>query len=619
MKSPPRKAFILAAGFGTRLLPLTRVVPKPLLPLGGIPMLDRAIALVKSWGVNQVVVNVHHGANAMVNHLTHRKPDGLHIQISFEPEILGTGGALAKASWFFADNEPFWMINADVAADVNYQPVLKAYRPGKTIASAWLMSTRGPRTVESHNGLITNFQSKRPGTEGTFTFCGVHLVDPGILKYLPPGGFSSIIDGYQKAMADGWHVAGVPVEKACWADIGTPAQYVQAEKEIVSAADRRDVGPYHNARKRPVGTDVPSVRDQVSIKDKFIYGPRVPRKTYSGIMAMRAVDALGETEQALLRKWKKQIDAVVACPLSPRGSARTFTRLYAGPATAMLVQHKPEREENNLYVSHTKFLAALGIPVPRVLADDPENHLALFEDVGITSVQDEAPKWNGKKLEQCYRKVLDKLIVFHEEGGRVAKRKRIKLMPPFDAKLYTWEHDLFANLFLKERAGFDDARIVAVKKELAGISSVLSKNKSVLLHRDFQSSNILLKKGKWYVIDYQGMRMGPAVYDLASMLCDPYISMDPNVRDRLLAYYAAKADKQSRCHETFWLAVIQRLGQALGAYARLSKISGMSHFSRYIRPALRNMHEALAHIHGGYPALRDAVAECLTKDENQSA
>jgi len=613
MKSSPRKAVILAAGFGTRLLPLTRVVPKPLLPLGGIPMLDRAIALVKSWGVNQVVVNVHHGADAMVNHLIHRKPDGLHIQISFEPTILGTGGALAKASWFFSDDKPFWMINADVAADVDYRPILKAFRPGKTIASAWLMSTRGPRTVEYQHGRITNFQSKRPGTDGTFTFCGVHLVDPKVLKYLPPDGFSSIIDGYQKAMTDGWHVAGVPVENAYWADIGTPAQYVTASLEVGRAlrASRSAEGSHGVLA-------LPKKIDHVSIKDSFIYGPNVPRKTYSGIMAMRAIDALEEPAQQLIRKWKKQLEPIIACPLSPRGSARTFTRLYAGNATAMLVQHKPEREENNLYVGHTKFLAELGIPVPRVLADDPENHLALFEDVGFTSVQDEAPKWTGKKLEQCYRGVLDKLVVFHEEGGRIAKQKRLKLMPPFDAKLYAWERDLFAHLFLKERFGFDDARIVEIKKELAGISSVLLKNKSVLLHRDFQSSNILLKKGKWYLIDYQGMRMGPAVYDLASLLCDPYIAIDPAVRERLLAYYTAKADKYSKCRETFWLAVIQRLGQALGAYARLSKISGMSHFARYIQPALRNLQEALDHVHG-YPALRDAVAECMIRDENQFA
>jgi aminoglycoside/choline kinase family phosphotransferase/dTDP-glucose pyrophosphorylase len=600
--SSPNKAFILAAGFGTRLLPLTRVVPKPLLPLRGTPMIERALAMVKLWGVRDVVVNVHHGANAIVDYLIHREPDELKIQISFEPIILGTGGALTKASWFFGDKDPFWMLNADVAADVDFRPIAKAFVSGKTIASAWVMASRGPRTVECEKGFITDFQSKRPRSEGTYTFCGVHLVDPAVTKYLPREGFASIIDAYQKAMADGWKVAAVPVENALWADIGTPDQYVNAERELISIESEK------------VGNAVPAVRNNtsVSIRNGFIYGPGVPRKKYSGVMALRAEDALDAEEKKLVHGWKKNIDAVITCPLSPRGSARTFARLYAGSSTAMLVRHKPDREENNLYVGHTRFLAGLGLPVPRVLNEDARNHLALFEDVGTACVQDVASGWTVNQLEKCYRKVLDQLVVFHEEGERTACRNKLKLMPPFDEKLYAWEHELFAKLFLKERSGISDEHISEIKNELSSISKILLKNKSVLVHRDLQSSNILLKNNRWYLIDYQGMRFGPAVYDLASLLCDPYITISPEVRTRLLAYYAGRADPLSRCTQTFWVAVIQRLGQALGAYARLSNLPGMSHFAGYIRPALQNMNEALAHT-SGYPALRGVVDSVLAK------
>lgn len=589
MKTPER-AVILAAGFGTRLLPLTRIVPKPLLPLGGVPMLDRALAMVRAWGVREVLVNVHHNAHDLVHHLVARKPDGLKVAISFEPEILGTGGVLTKASWFFADDQPFWMVNADVVADVDGRRIARAFRRGKTIAAAWLMASRGPRTVESERGVITTFQSKRPRTEGTYTFCGVHLVDPAVLRYLPAQGFASIIAAYEKAMADGWTVAGVPVEHATWADIGTPAQYVAAEHEVGGAAtpsSRQDI-------------------NTVTIKDRFIYGPGVPRIRYSGIMAVRALDALDPAELAVARAWRGFRDEAIACPLSPRGSARTFTRLYSGKQTAMLVRHDPAREENGLYVPHTRFLRALSLPVPEVLAEEDGAHLALFSDVGLDSVQDTSDAWRKKNLEPLYRKVLSRMVVFHEAGARAARRKRIRLMPGFDEQLFEWEHDLFARLFLRERLGVGDAVEREVRAELRGVSDRLLGLPRVLLHRDFQSSNILLNRRGWALIDYQGMRLGPAVYDLASLLCDPYIAIAPDLRQRLLEHYARRADPRARVRDAFWPAAIQRLGQALGAYARLAKLPGTGHFARYIPPGLSNLREALRRVEG-LPALTRVI------------
>jgi len=596
----PKKAFILAAGFGTRLLPLTRVAPKPLLPLQGRAMLDRALDLVQSWGVTDVVVNVHHGADALVRHLIQERHHQLRIQISFEPEILGTGGALARASWFFNDKQPFWMVNADVVADVDSNPLLKSFVPGKTIASAWLMASRGPRTVECENGNIVNFQSKRPRTDGTFTFCGIHLVDPAVLDFLPREGFASIIDAYQKAMAKGWRVAGVPIENACWADIGTPDQYIEAEKEYAACK------PARHRNSAPVS----SVR--ISLEPRMIYGPGIEMKKYAGIMALPARDTLDVHERDLALRWVRSLDRVVVCPLAPRGSARTFTRLYAGKKSAMLVRHKPDREENNLYTGHTHFLKAIGLPVPEVLAENKKDHLALFEDSGKISVQDVAADWSAGRLESLYRDVLDAVVVFHEAGYRAAQKKKLKLMPPFDRKLYAWEHDLFTGLFLKERMGISDAAIASISSELKRVSRQLLQLRPVLVHRDLQSSNIILKGKRWSLIDYQGMRFGPAVYDLASLLCDPYILINPGVRTRLLGYYAERADQQSMCLSMFWPGAVQRLGQALGAYARLGKLPGTAHFTRYIRPALANMQEALAHM-DKVPVLSEVVHDAKVK------
>jgi len=590
----PAKALVLAAGFGTRLLPLTRVVPKPLLPLWGRPMLDRALDMLASWGVREVVVNVHHGADAIVRHLIGPAHRSLRIQISFEPEILGTGGALVRAAWFFKPGEPFWIVNGDVAAEMNGRNIARAFKPGKTIASAWLVSDRGPRTVTCRRGYITDFSVKKPGSSGTATFCGVHLVDPAVLRYLPSAGFSSIIPAYEKAMRDGWKVAGVVANNTFWADIGTPAQYVETErarKASTTASDLFDV--------------------RVCRKTGVIYGPGVPMNPYAGIMAMRAGDALDVDELELARQWSPDAGTMVACPLAPRGSSRAFTRLYdTRQQTAMLVHHQPEREENNLYAGHARFLKKIGMPVPSVIAEHPEKQLALFEDVGVRSVQDEATARSHEWLEKVYCEVVDRLLVFHERGYLAARKNKITLVRAFGPRLCRWEHELFADLFLAGRCRIPDARLKKIRKELEELVPRLGRARDVLVHRDLQSSNILLGQKGWSLIDFQGMRFGPAVYDLASLLCDPYIFIPNAVRERLLSRYAQEADGDSRVLELFWPAVIQRLGQALGAYARLGQSRDTAYFLKHINPALTNMHEALQHA-AGFDCLKETIQELV--------
>ena len=117
----PNKAFVLAAGFGTRMLPLSRDLPKPMMPLWGRPLLEHVLLLLRDWGVRDVLVNTHHRPGELIRWAAGRPVAGLRVNFSFEPEILGTGGALRRAAWFL-DDRPFWLINADVAADLDPSP-----------------------------------------------------------------------------------------------------------------------------------------------------------------------------------------------------------------------------------------------------------------------------------------------------------------------------------------------------------------------------------------------------------------------------------------------------------------------------------------------------------------
>lgn len=603
MAKAPTQALVLAAGFGTRLLPLTRETPKPLLPIWNVPNLERVLAMLKRWGVRDVVVNVHHRADRLFDHVRTRPADGLRIALSFEPEILGTGGALRKADWFFAGGAPVWVLNADVVAELDPRPLLRAYRPGRTMAVAWVHGQRGPRTVEVRRGIITDFQSKRPGTAGTYTFCGVQLVNPKLVDraagFLPAEPvFGSIISAYQKAQAAGWRVAGVEVPGSYWADIGTPAQYLACHRELKGGRDFVAVDPSARVHARA------RVENSV-IGAGAVVGPRARIRhavvaTHTRVnqavnyLALPAQAALEPAECSLLRRIGWDPASCTALPFGPRGSARTFTRVARGSRTLLSVRHDPARQENAWYVRHARFLRRLGLPVPRVLADDPAGCASLFEDLGDASLETCYAGLTPARREAVYREVLDVMVRWHEVGAPRARAEKLPLMPPFRPALYRWERAYFAEHMLEKRCGLSAAVSAAIQRELAGVARGLAGQPRVLVHRDLQSSNILLRAGHPFLIDFQGMRYGPAVYDLASLLCDPYVNLEPAIRARLLDYYAARCAHPAAVWRWFWPGAVQRLAQALGAYARLSRQPGMAAFARYIPAALHLLQEALA-------------------------
>lgn len=597
----PKRAVVLAAGYGTRMLPLSRDLPKPMMPLWGKPMLQHVLEMLARWGVRDVLINMHHQPGEILEFARRAPVRNLRIALSFEPEILGTGGALRRAEWFVRDGT-FWMINADVAARLDPAPLLRAFERGKHVAALWMHPARGPRTVEVRDGLVRDFAGTRPGAPGTFTFCGLHLLSARILKWLPEEGFAGIIEAYERAMKDGETVAAACATKSYWSDIGTPEQYLKAHRELQRPrrASFAAISPAaHVARGARVENSV--------IWDGARLGPRA--RVYRAIVgrdttvneavhgiAMRADRALDAPALDALRACGFDTENSTALPVGPRGSARTFTRVRCGRRSAMLVEYSLEREENGFYCAHARFLAALGIRVPSVLLDRPAQRLAVLEDLG------ERALGSAARAEPVYRRVLDQVAVLHNRGLAAARRARLRTMPGFDAALYRWERGYFAREFLERVPGTGPATIARAKRELARSACVLLAQPLALVHRDLQSSNVLLTPRGPALIDFQGMRAGAAAYDLASLLCDPYVSLAEPMQLRLLRHY----NRCARCavsEDVFWHAAIERLAQAIGAFARLSRLRGMASFAGHIAPALSMMARAASHT-GHAPVLR---------------
>ena len=655
----PTKAVVLAAGFGTRMLPLSRDLPKPLMPLWGVPILERVLNLLKRWGVTEVVINLHHNPDeifALGRSLT--RPD-FQINFSFEPDILGTGGALRRAEWFIG-NQPFWLINSDIVADLKPDALIKTFASRKCLSAAWLHPTLGPRTVEMSNGWITTFQSPAPATKGTFTFCGLHLVSPRVLDFLPESGFAGIIPAYERAMKKGLRVAGVCVPNSFWADIGTPQQYLDAHRLVAATSGRRHrrsetaaTGVVQFAEKSFAAIGRGVIREKkVRVKNSTVWDGAILRAgavvenavigrgaDVSGhvrYIAMRADQALDLAEQRALHSLGMDSQRATAYPMGPRGSDRTFTRICvnsrevwrplsertSGKAalraaatpcrSVILMRYSLKREENALYCGHAKFLRGIGLPVARVLLDRPEQRIGVLEDLGDTSLQDWVAGKPAAAVQKKYEQVLDSVLVLHEKGTARARASRWKLMPPFDESLYRWERTFFAGQFLEKRLSLPPRRVTEIVRDLARAGAKLLKSPRVLIHRDLQSSNILLKGGRPFFIDFQGMRFGAAAYDLASLLCDPYVSLPKMIQEELLDYYATRSADPGAAAEIFWWGAVERLAQALGAYARLGAIPGMQSFSGHIAPAVVMMKRALSRV-DGMRALRSLMDDLPTR------
>jgi mannose-1-phosphate guanylyltransferase len=232
---------VLAAGFGTRLRPLSEHLPKPLFRFFHVPLVEWAIAHLVRAGVERVAVNLHHGAPRVAAHLQEvvpRRWPNLQLELSMEPEILGTGGALANlAGWL--GREPFWILNSDAVFVEDLREVARAHEASQ--ADATLMVTRDPRYAAERlvrvvpNGRVETILSAPDPSAATF--CGIHLASRGLLERIPLRHCSVIREGYSPWLADGAQVLAYET-RALFADMGTPDRFVDAHGLGLAVIDR---------------------------------------------------------------------------------------------------------------------------------------------------------------------------------------------------------------------------------------------------------------------------------------------------------------------------------------------------------------------------------------------
>ncbi|MFH0781108.1 MAG: sugar phosphate nucleotidyltransferase [Pseudomonadota bacterium] len=232
------QAMILAAGFGTRLLPHTRVRPKPLFPILNQPLLLFTIKRLQNLGFDHIVVNCHHLRQQIVAALS-----GLPgVVVQEEETILGTGGGLRRALDLFRD-EPLLVSNGDIYHTIDFLEFYRQHMHNGPAVSLAMHDFPRFNSVQVEAGKIIRFAESVDSRALAFT--GLHVIDPAILWEIADNGFSCIIDHYRKLLARGVKIACYRTDGCYWTDMGTPEDYLALHEGLLTESIPcwQEIGP----------------------------------------------------------------------------------------------------------------------------------------------------------------------------------------------------------------------------------------------------------------------------------------------------------------------------------------------------------------------------------------
>lgn len=240
---------ILAAGYGTRLRPVTYVMPKPLVPMLNLPLIGWAVDNFLRVGVRELIVNLHHLPEAMESWLRGQYGAKAELHFSYEPEILGTGGGIRNVRPLLENDDEFLLVNGDTIQFPRWDALRAARREHDALAALTLRHPpAGDRftPVWLDHGRVTGFGK---GGGEALMFSGSHAISSRIFRHLPDKDFSGIVDEvYQPLLEDGRErIAGV-VDDGLWFDIGTPQRYLSAARELLALVTGGQLEPPPGSR-----------------------------------------------------------------------------------------------------------------------------------------------------------------------------------------------------------------------------------------------------------------------------------------------------------------------------------------------------------------------------------
>jgi mannose-1-phosphate guanylyltransferase len=248
------KAMILAAGLGTRLRPLTDDRPKALVEIDGRTLLEIALTRLRAFGIHDVILNVHHFADRVVDYLKKNGNFGMRIEISREDVLLDTGGGLKKAAWFFKDspghsgNElPFILHNVDVLSTIDLRRMVQFHTENQALATLAVQDRKTSRYLlfdgqlrlcgrqagsDQEPELVRSSLIRSSPQVQALAFSGIHVISPRLLAMMNEDDAFSIITSYLRLAAQGEKILAFRADEYYWRDLGKPENVAQAALDL---------------------------------------------------------------------------------------------------------------------------------------------------------------------------------------------------------------------------------------------------------------------------------------------------------------------------------------------------------------------------------------------------
>jgi len=240
---------ILAAGLGTRLRPLTDDRPKALVEINGRTLLEITLSRLRNFGVTEVIINLHHFADMVVDYLKTNDNFGMRIEVSREEELLDTGGGLKKAAWFFTESrthsgkeEPFILHNVDVISTIDLERMCQLHSQTHALATLAVQDRETTRYLLFDDlrqlcgrraGLAQPPELVRPAQQvNVWAFAGIHVISPRLFSLMTEDGVFSIITLYLRLAAQGEKILAFPADEYYWRDLGKPENIKQAARDL---------------------------------------------------------------------------------------------------------------------------------------------------------------------------------------------------------------------------------------------------------------------------------------------------------------------------------------------------------------------------------------------------
>ena len=767
-KTQTISVFILAAGLGERLRPITNYIPKPLLPILGKPVLQSVLESLSGLSIYKIGINLHHKKEVIKNWIS-QSEFNKDIELFPEDPILGTGGALKNAE-VLLKNRTFLVYNSDIVSDMDLGKLIEFHLSSENLVTLAVHDYPEFNTIEiDEKGLLkgilkhphplpppsmgreikanppnrlgisakkSSFSAREdtdnnpPSPDGRviggggrfLAFTGIAVYQPEFLKFLPTG-ISSVVDAWLKSMREGFRIGTLDVTGCYWNDIGTPLSYAKAainelrkngemiyihpsvfwckdtdldgyvviENEsnpplpfapgrIRRDESKRGMGRFSgkNVYKQGISLRNCIVLPEAKIEYKEVEdaSPTPPFDKNILISPAHAKDTPpsppltkggmgGSFENCILGPGFKidfsELDLFDSTDsntflIGTGGSDRKYYRVRSDNHSAVLMQCADDDPDFQRHIEYTRFFQKYSIPVPELLDVNPDKKSASFEDLGDMSLHRWLKCPRGQEdIEKIYKQVIDILVLIHAAATEPLSECPLLRNRIFDYEHLRWETSYFIQRFVEGVMNIRINNASSLEEEFHRLAMKVNSFHKTIIHRDFQSQNIMITKGRIpRLLDYQGARIGPPAYDLASILWDPYCRLADNLRERLLDYYIAQIKKitlptralpgephppapplprrkiggvsepenmpesksgekyqfvESEFRGTVLPCRLQRHMQALGAYGFLSSVKGKKYFLKYIPEGLRLLREDLVIAKNEFPVLDALVRE----------